>query len=254
MAIHPISEEEFSENVIRSFTGFTKEYEWFKSDELDIYGVVIKDTIDKDWAYITLARDDDGEFRAQFVESSINTIDTARNGLYQKLISIEATGLITDELYESVETDESILDLPKIEIMTIDDQIKAYFKKHPEELYQLSPRKFEELVASIMRDMGFEVQLTQATRDGGRDIIAFVRNGLTNFLAHVECKRYGPENKVSVDIIRSVVGVHHMRNANKSIIVTTGFYTKSAKEEAKLVESTLDLKDYNDLKVLLSTY
>jgi len=251
MAINLISEEEFSENVIRTFTGITKEYEWYKSDTLDIFGVVVQDTIDKDWAYITLARDEDGEFRAQFVESSIKTIDTARSGLFQKLISIEATGLITEELYES---DESTLDLPKIEIMSIDDHIKAYFKKHPEQLYQLSPRKFEELVASLMEDMGFDVELTQTTRDGGRDIIAYIRNGLTSFLAHIECKRYAPDNKVSVDIIRSVVGVHHMLHANKSVIVTTGFFTKPAIKEAKSYEHSLELKDFHGLKAMLAKY
>ncbi|MFX6357404.1 restriction endonuclease, partial [Acinetobacter baumannii] len=59
---------------------------------------------------------------------------------------------------------------------------------------------------------------------------------------------------VSVDIIRSVVGVHHMRNANKSVIVTTGFFTKDALDEAKLVKNSLDLKDYYDLKDMLSRY
>lgn len=251
MAIKSITEEEFSENVIRTFTGITKEYEWYKSDTLDIFGVVVQDTIDKDWAYITLAKDDDGEYRAQYVEANLNSINDARKGIYDKLLTSELSGTITDKLYDA---ESNVLDLPKIEVLTIDEHIKAYFKKHPEQLYQLSSRKFEELIASLMKDMGFEVELTPATRDGGRDIIAYVRNGLTNFLAHVECKRYSPDNKVSVEIIRSVVGVHHMRNANKSIIVTTGFYTKDAKAEAKLVENTLDLKDYHDLKLMLSKY
>lgn len=249
MAIKPISEEEFSENVIRNFTGITKEYSWYKSDSLDLVGVVVKDTIDKDWGYLLLAKDDDNVYRPQHVEASLVSQLNAETDLYEKMLTSEISGTITEKLYE-----EDVLDLPKIEIMSIDDHIKVYFKKHPEQLYQLSPRKFEELVASLMKDLGFEVELTQQTRDGGRDIIAYIRNGLTNFLAHVECKRYSPDNKVSVDIIRSVVGVHHMRNANKSIIVTTGFYTKNAKEEAKLVENTLDLKDYNDLKHLLAKY
>lgn len=251
MTIKSITEEEFSENVIRTFNGITKEYEWYKSNTLDLFGVVVKDTIDKDWAYITLAKDEDGEFRAQSIEASLISIDDARNALYDKMLSTELSGTITEKLYEE---DSNILDIPKIEVMSIDEHIKAYFKKHPEQLYQLSPRKFEELVASLMKDLGFEVELTQQTRDGGRDIIAYIRNGLTNFLAHVECKRYSPDNKVSVEIIRSVVGVHHMLKANKSIIVTTGFYTKDAIKEAKLVENELDLKDYNDLKSMLLAY
>lgn len=251
MAIKPISQEEFSENVIRSFTGLTKEYSWYKSDSLDLVGVVVKDTIDKDWGYLVFVKDEDNVYRPQHVDASLASQVNAETDLYEKMLNIERTGKVTDELYQN---QNEVLDLPKIEIMSIDDHIKAYFKKHPEQLYKLSPRKFEELVASIMKDMGFEVELTQATRDGGRDIIAYIRNGLTSFLAHIECKRYAPDNKVSVDIIRSVIGVHHMRHANKSVIVTTGFYTQPAIEEAKSYEHSLDLRDFHDLKAMLARY
>ena len=251
MAIELITENEFSEYVIKTFTGITKEFAWYRSNTLDLVGVLVQDNIDKDWGYVILAKEEDGNYRHQDVGASIDSQSDANNELYAKMLAIEVSGEIKDELYD----DNSVsLDLPKIEIMSIDDHIKAYFKKHPEDLYQLSPRKFEELVASIIKDMGFDVELTPATRDGGRDIIAYIRTGISSYLTHIECKRYAPDNKVSVDIIRSVVGVHHMRNANKSVIVTTGFFTKDARDEAKLVENSLDLKDYNDLKDMLSKY
>ena len=44
---------------------------------------------------------------------------------------------------------------------------------HPELMRNLSPRKFEELVAELFSDMGYEVVLTPATRDGGFDFKAF---------------------------------------------------------------------------------
>jgi DNA-binding transcriptional regulator/RsmH inhibitor MraZ len=50
--------------------------------------------------------------------------------------------------------------------------VKQYFRKHPEKLYDISPRDFEKLVAEILRDMGFDVVLTKVTRDGGVDIYA----------------------------------------------------------------------------------
>ena len=105
-----------------------------------------------------------------------------------------------------------------------------------------------------MEDMGFSVELTKATRDGGRDIIANIKTKIWNFLAYVECKRYSPDNKVGVGIIREVVGVHHLRKATKSMIVTTSFFSKDAEKEAKLVENELDLKNFNDIKDWLKAY
>ena len=54
--------------------------------------------------------------------------------------------------------------------------MKKFLKKYSEKLYDIDPRKFEELVASILEDLRFSIELTQATRDGGWDIIANVKN------------------------------------------------------------------------------
>ena len=45
---------------------------------------------------------------------------------------------------------------------------------HPKDLHQLKPRKFEELIAELLRDMGYDVCLTPETHDHGRDIFAFL--------------------------------------------------------------------------------
>ena len=44
--------------------------------------------------------------------------------------------------------------------------------RDPKLLYRISPRDFEKLIAEIFSIHGFMVDLTQKTRDGGRDIIA----------------------------------------------------------------------------------
>ncbi len=251
MAIRLIDEDDFADYVTKTPFAPVKEYAWYRSDFQSLVGVLIYDLTDKDWGYLVLAPGEEGNYEPLKVESSIQDRDEANRLLYSQMLEIEATEKLNEELYIDKKVD---LDLPRIEVMTIDDHIKAYFKTHPEELYSLSPRKFEELIASIIKDMGFDVELTQATRDGGRDIIAYIRTGITSYLTHIECKRYAPENKISVDIVRSVTGVHYMRNANKSIIVTTGFFTKDAIKEAKLVQHSLELKDYNDLKEILSKY
>ena len=139
-------------------------------------------------------------------------------------------------------------------ITDINEEIKKYFNKNPEKLYNLSSRKFEELIASLLEDMGLDIEITKATRDGGRDIIAQIKNALTSFLIFIECKKYSPNNRIGVNIIRQVAGTHMLRDSSRSIIITTSSYTKDALEEVKLKKNKIELKDYQDIKEWLSKY
>lgn len=223
---------------------------WFELDTSNIIGTVILDNIDNDWSWVLMAEDEDGEFRFADGQVSLNSIDEARKTLLNKMIEYSKEGIIKSTLYQVQDSD--LIDARVI--TDIDSEVKKYFGQYPEKLYSLNPRKFEELVASIFEDFGFSVELTKATRDGGRDIIAQIRNSVTNFLTYVECKKYEADNKVGVGIIREVAGVHHIRNPHKSIIVTTSFFTKDAKQEAKIIKNRLELKDFNHLKEWLNRY
>lgn len=168
------------------------------------------------------------------------------------MAQFDESGKATEELFQSQEQGT----LPDSEVLFKDmnEGLKQYFAKHPEKLYDLSSRKFEELIASILTDFGFDVELTGATRDGGRDIIAYIKNAVCSYLTYVECKKYAADNKVGVGIIRAVAGVHHLRQPNKSLIVTTSFFTNDAVEEARKIEQQLELKDYDAIKVWLGRY
>lgn len=255
MAIKRISEEEFYnydvvKNPMASVLG--REVNWFSEKENNLLATIINDKIDNDWAYVILAKQPNNEYRAIEVDASFETRKIAESKAIDKLEELVSSGEYIEELYE----DENEIEEPQqnIIITDINEEVKKYFKRNPEKLYDLSPRKFEELVASILEDMGLDVQLTNATRDGGTDIIASIRNALTSVLILVECKRYLPENKVGVDIIRNVIGVNTLRNPAKSIIVTTSTFTKDALKEAQKIETKLDLKDYDDLKIWLNKY
>lgn len=228
------------------------EVSWFSEKENNLLATIINDRIDIDWGYVKLLKEPNGEYRATEVEASFETREIAESRVLEKLEELVLSGKYVEELYEDdTEIEEST---QNVIITDINEEVKKYFKKHPEKLYDLSPRKFEELVASILEDMGLDIQLTKATRDGGTDIIASIKNALTSLLILVECKRYAPENKVGVDIIRNVAGVHTLKNPAKSIIVTTSTFTKDAKEIAKELETRIDLKDYEDLKIWLNKY
>src|SRR5215216_5530600 len=100
-------------------------------------------------------------------------------------------------------------------IADVHTEIKEYLSRHPERLYDLSPRRFEELVADILQDMGLDVQLTKATRDGGFDIYAYFRHEVSSFVMLVECKRWAPHNPVGIDIIQRLYGIQQTQQANK---------------------------------------
>lgn len=133
-------------------------------------------------------------------------------------------------------------------------EIKRYLAKHPEKLYNLTPRRFEELIAAILKDLGFDTELTPATRDGGRDIYAYVRNTVTSFLMFVECKKWASHSKVGIDVVQRVHGAAKAGGAHKAMIVTTSFFTLPAQKERGRIEKELDLADFDKLKVWLTRY
>lgn len=134
------------------------------------------------------------------------------------------------------------------------EEVLRWFAKHPERLYHLSARQFEELVAEILSDMGLDVELTKATRDGGVDIYARLRHEVGSFLMVVECKRYAPENAVGIGVVQRLYGIQQTQRANKGLIVTTSYFSEPAIQEANKLNNMIDLDDYQALKTWLARY
>jgi len=139
-------------------------------------------------------------------------------------------------------------------LLPINEELKRYFSLHPEKLYNLHPRKFEELVADILKDFGFDVELTSATRDGGFDIYAYMKTQIGIFLTFVECKRWKPTKPVGIEVVQRLQGVQHINNAHKSMIVTTSYFSQPAILESKKHKNLMELVDYNNLKEWLERY
>lgn len=143
----------------------------------------------------------------------------------------------------------STLWCPDVEVEMIE-----HFRKHPEEMHEMHPRKFEELVAAIFKNNGFRVELTPATRDGGVDIIAVEDSIITGESVHlVECKRYAESQRVGIGVVQRLLGVVTQMQATKGIIVTTSYFTQDAIEAALNTKHTLTLRDYNVLVNWLKT-
>lgn len=110
-------------------------------------------------------------------------------------------------------------------------------------LYQLDSRKFEELVAEALKIIGYSVELTKQTRDGGRDIIATKEDFGGRKIVQVECKRYAPSNKVSVDVPQRLLGVVVGQASTNGLVVTTSDFSADARRFARDNSPVLILKN-----------
>lgn len=134
-----------------------------------------------------------------------------------------------------------------ITLESLDAELIDQLAKSPKDLYQLTPRKFEELVARITERIGYEVELTPATGDGGRDIIAKRKDWTGRELLLIECKRYSSSQPVKVGIVRSLYGVIEHEEASRGLIVTTSYFSKGSVAFAQCHHNKIQLNDYTHL-------
>ena len=142
----------------------------------------------------------------------------------------------------------------QVDLDEINSELIAYLAKHPEYLRELDNRKFEKLIAEIIRNKGYDVTLTPKTRDGGKDIIALYKSPFGHQMFIIECKRYSEDHKVGVEMVRGLYGVKTAERYNQAILVTTSSFTKNALEFVKPLKFELALKDYNDIAQWCTDY
>ncbi|WP_170140808.1 restriction endonuclease [Oceanobacillus arenosus] len=142
----------------------------------------------------------------------------------------------------------------RVDFTEVNAELIKYLSRNPELMYKLDPRKFEELVAEIFSKKGYDVSLTQRTRDGGKDIYAIRRDSIVSTLFVIETKRYSKTNKVGVEIVRGLYGVKSAERANVGMIVTTSSFTKDAIDFASPLNYELSLRDFNNLTEWLKEY
>ena len=119
-------------------------------------------------------------------------------------------------------------------------------------LYTIDPYKFEEVIGELLYKKGFEVNISQKTRDGGFDILALTKQGGIPFKTLVECKRH--KKTVGVEIVRSFCDVIETEKANKGILVTTSYFSKPAIARKNKKGELLDLVNRDGLIDWIAEY
>ncbi len=97
-------------------------------------------------------------------------------------------------------------------------------------LMDLTPSEFESLITNLFQKMGLETRLTQASRDGGVDCVAYDPRPIFGGKVVIQAKRY--KNTVGVSAVRDLFGTMQNEGASKGILITTSGYGKASFEFA----------------------
>jgi len=117
----------------------------------------------------------------------------------------------------------------------------------PDIIARMTGQEFEALIAALLCRMGFDIELTKASHDGGIDIRARCSVPFLQGVYIIQCKRY--LGSVGEPFVRDLFGVVTAERANKGILVTNSAFTPSALAFA--AGKPLELIDGNRLVDLL---
>ena len=122
-----------------------------------------------------------------------------------------------------------------------------------ERLLDMTPSAFERLTQRLLLEAGFrDVEVLGQSGDGGIDGVGVYRLSLVSFPIFFQCKRH--KGRVSAGTVRDFRGAMAGRG-EKGLLVTTGTFTRGAREEASRDGAPpVELIDGDDLCDLLKEY
>ena len=153
---------------------------------------------------------------------------------------------------EKPETETSTNDLDNIiEIDVVQAQAANDIRNY---IIGKNPYEFQDLVAALLRAMGYYTPfIAPKGKDGGVDIIAY-RDPLGTTLPRVKVQvKHYPTTSISVDVVRNLLGVI-ARDGEVGIVITSGTFTNEAKREARNSHTPCRLIDIDEFIALWLQY
>lgn len=153
--------------------------------------------------------------------SSVKSLDA--KAVLKTVTNSKSSGTISQPVPQTAVDEPLTIETP--------DEIQPWKTKLIEVLHSMDPFAFERLSQRLLRECGFsQVQVTKKTGDGGIDGTGKLKiNGIFSFNVAFQCKRY--KGSVSASDIRDFRG-SLATNIEKGVFITTGTFTKAAREEA----------------------
>ena len=117
-------------------------------------------------------------------------------------------------------------------------------------LQNTDPYEFEEFVADLWEDRGWETEVSQSSNDLGVDVIAEKSDGIVAQKQVIQVKRYNSTNKIGRPEVQKYHALKEQdTSADAAVIVTTSEFTTTAEEWAE--DNNVKLIDGADLVDLI---
>ena len=100
-----------------------------------------------------------------------------------------------------------------------------------ESFCEMDGYQFEEYISNLFRKLGFAVEATDYSNDGGIDLIATYEKPIFSGKYIIQCKNWN--TPVGQPAVRDLYGVVMDQRANKGILITPSDYTQQAYDFAK---------------------
>lgn len=128
------------------------------------------------------------------------------------------------------------------DIYSIENLIEHANNQIREYIQNISPYDFQDMVAALLRAMGYYTPfIAPKGKDGGIDIVAYQDSlGTKPPRIKVQVKHYKKDSNISVDVVRSIIGLLKP-GIDVGIIVTTSDFTADAQAEARQSEKSIRL-------------
>lgn len=166
----------------------------------------------------------------------------------------ELNAKIVEEIFEPDQKEhsnkeESVI----ITLSPVNDRVLKYLSENPQAFYQLTGTEFEIVMAEIYHKLGYKVERTQSTRDGGKDIIIRKPEILGDFIYYVECKKYAAKNHIGVGIIKNLIGTINTDRVNGGVLATTSYFSRDSKTfiSENNYSCQIQMHDYDYIRGLL---
>lgn len=112
----------------------------------------------------------------------------------------------------------------------VSDKLVKIILGNPEELEKIEWRQMERLIADILDEIGYKVELTSGSNDGGKDIIFRCKNTHNNKSYIIEIKHWASRQKVGYSYIRKFLNVIINEEREKGLFLSTYGFCDNAFE------------------------
>ena len=127
------------------------------------------------------------------------------------------------------------------------EEIFDRFRKNPDELHNLSPRKYEEFLEVVFQNNGYRTLLGKGSNDGGVDLRLYTNDIVGESITLVQAKRYKSENPIELQAVQALTAVVDDQKANRGLFVTTSRYLPCAEKFAARHNSRIQLAASNEV-------